>query len=146
MGIGIICEDEECFYTYPFWNDVRVDLAKATLKYLKIIKTTLPKNLDLEDFVAVQPRSLFGDPYKFYCDTFVKYRWILTKNGLEGIFALLDRGETDEEYSIGNCVDIVKGIKTVKHCLEDPDVMESIPEILKVFETGVRLEKNVRVV
>lgn len=146
MGIGLTCEDTECFYSYPFWQDVRIELAKATMQYLKIIKTTLPRNADLDDLVTATPASLFSDLYLFHYQTFRRYRTVLTSNGLEGIYALLDRSDTEGEYSIGNCHDIVRGIKSVKHCIRDPDIMDAIPELLKVFEASIRLGKNVKIV
>jgi hypothetical protein len=145
MGIGLTCEDTECFYSYTFWNDVRIHLAKAAIQYLKIIKTTLPRNGDLDDLVTAQPKAVFSDMFLFHYELFGHYRSVMTCNGLEGIFALLDRGHTEGEYSIGNCHDIVRSIKTVKHCIQDPDVMDAIPELIKVFEAGIRLGKNVQI-
>ena len=87
-----------------------------------------PKKINLDIFLIELLKF-----YTFYLD-------LLTVLGVSGAFSIVNKGDNEGFYSIGNSIDIIKTISLVYDFIEDEYIHNSIDEFIKIFENSIEKE------
>jgi len=163
MSINIICGDCCFTCSITHWNIIRESISKATnafiIDYLKDYDDENVENLEnpynqlinkpalkkkIQDFIkdvyyvelTPHPKTPNADSplvieflklYTYYLD-------LLTVLGVAGTFAMINKGDTEGFYSIGNSHDIIMSITSVISFVENEYVQMTINDCLKVFK------------
>lgn len=166
MIMALLCGEYIYSCNILRWNNIRLAIAKATNEYIVDFKTQLfndtepckddlynksiNKNLIITTidnfindvkFITLTPHpNIISDSilirllkiYLYYLD-------LLTVIGVSGIYALMNKGDIDGYYSIGNSHDIISMLKTIIPFFEEEDdyMKESIYNIIEIFQASI---------
>jgi len=166
MSIHLICGDYCFTSSISFWNKIREKLAIATFDYMVEYRNNLYNEPDHEQdaynnsvnkikltnslnecihdikfsLFHTNPQALptadsihiaLLKMYTYYLD-------VLTVLGIAGIFAITNKSDSEGYYSVGNSADIVQMMKIAVPCIENPDVLSSIHELIDLFKFSAR--------
>jgi hypothetical protein len=148
MGIDINCNDKHFGCGYGTWNDVRIQIIKATFIYLeKKFEEDLQNPLHLDER---DDDNYYGEGSSYYytMNHLIKFMSIIRKNmeinnvirtcynmnyidslnyfGVGGLFALCNKNDCDGYYSPGNSYDICELLTKIERFMERNYIYEMI--------------------
>ncbi len=152
MGVDFLCDEFSYHCSYGNWDKMRVELLRATVKYLETSDIPLKRLNNHNEQV----------PYYDIVDGFLSHKDDLTSIGVfmqmshevkdfdntliyfdvYGLHALLKKNDCEGVYSPGNAVDICKLIELVgPHVGED--FQNQLITVTKLFSTSVATKSNI---
>jgi len=159
MGIDLECCDKSLSFSYHYWNNIRLSIAKSFTKYLHEVVSTFIGNGE-EGYEKYHFRPLHVDydltalfaeiPEDITVNDFLSrilYNYqthdALICIGLSGIYYLLNKSDSDGFYSPGNCMDIVGLFKNIKEYIDT----EAVPleELTELFTYGFETRKGITI-
>lgn len=167
MLISLICGDNIYTCNILRWNNIRLAIAKATNEYINNFKIQLSNdteshkddlynksinkniiNSSIDNFIYdVKFSTLIPHPniisdsilisllkiYLYYLD-------MLTIIGAAGIYALMNKGDSDGYYSVGNSHDIISLFKNIMPLIEEEEddyMKEAIYNVIQIFQASI---------
>jgi hypothetical protein len=175
MGINLYCSDKDFGCSYSCWNNIRIELIKATFEYLEVhfavteyeeethehgSMRALKQYIEKIQNGSVIKESIFGNNKSNLLELFNTYSGLLEfvdlliQFGVGGIYSLCNKSDCEGFYSVGNSYDICELLKLIKPFLlknkEDLDAEENwlykpIDDLIEVFKVSVEKNEMVRI-
>lgn len=151
MGIDLCCGDMCLSYAYSSWNDIRMAIAEACVKYCE----DSVKDYDLEndtnryhvDMITLLNQYKVNKPINIiaYLKSFDSFDIIdaFTFFRVIGICDLLNKSDCEGFYSPGASLDIYTMLELIKPYLPLEDNEFPFDDILTLFKTSYVLKENV---
>jgi hypothetical protein len=155
MGFEIVCENVSFSCGYSTWMVIREEIANASLRYLRKVyddmlvvndtqtaeQTFMEQLLEYIDLSGCETMPdflrLFSDVD--FLNTFIYHR-------VSGVFALLNKSDTDGFYSVGNSMDIVETMDILREYICYDDVKAMYGRIREVFTESIRAKNLVVII
>ena len=163
MTVSIYCKsmdmDEWFNYGNTFWITILNEFVKASLLFLQNYKDTITGDGDeykgditaeiekiLHDFTNEEKKNLydFNNDERQNLHHFIE---LISSNdgfintlidiGIGGIYSLLYKDPYGGKYSVGSSVDILEAIENISPYIKDKDVVNALPDLLRVFRYSV---------
>lgn len=173
MGVDFYCGDVTFGCSYGYWNDIRIEIIKATFAYIqdKHEKDNesygdVPEDgkgsnyyVYMKDLIEMKSKVLSPQIPEMFIpmqmsvlDLFVKtcnFNCVnaLNKFGVGGLFALCNKSDCEGYYTPGNALDICELFNRVKSFVQKGEYYSSIYDeeggIYEVFECSYKTLNNV---
>ena len=152
MGVDFLCDDFSYSCQYSSWDKMRMELLRATVKYLETSDIPLKRlnnhteqvpYYDIIDGFLSHKNDLTGVNVFMQMSLLVKdFDNTLIYFDVYGLLALLKKSDCDGVYSPGNAMDICKLIELVgPHVGED--FQEQLISVTKLFSTSLTTKSNI---
>jgi hypothetical protein len=157
MGIWIFCKNSEIDFScsYTSWDIIRISIVKSFMIYLEnwinINSTTFVEGLSCESNFYEELKQLVTDYKNIVHDNdiymiFNKYINALTCFNFTGIYALINKGDSEACYSCGNAYDICNLLETIDDKIDKENYnYERIMQIKAVFQHSVNTKQPIMV-
>jgi hypothetical protein len=157
MGIWIFCKNSEIDFScsYTSWNIIRISIVKSFMIYLEnwinINSTTFVEGASSEFVFYEELKQLVTDYKNIVYDIdnyiiFDKYINALTCFNFTGIYALINKGDSEACYSCGNAYDICILLETINDNIDKENYnYERIMQIKAVFQHSVDTKQPIMV-
>lgn len=155
MGFEIVCGNVSFSCGYSRWEVFREEIANASLRYLrKVYDDMLAVNSSqtaeqtfmeqLLEYIELSGCDTIPDFMRLFSDvdflnTFIYHR-------VSGVFALLNKSDTDGFYSVGNSMDIVETMDILQEYILYDDVKAMYGQICEVFNESIRAKNLVVII
>jgi len=149
MGVLFVCGDFDYSCAYGSWSIVRMEIFRATLRYMKDCQKEYKKE-DRRRYDIIRHilsyKNEMTDVDKML-EMFNQYpEWIelLKVMDLHGMFVLMDHPDDQGYYTPGNAMDILITIKIIEPFIEDENTQQRLNGgIKKLFKTCKRNRENI---
>ena len=156
MGIDILCNGESYSCGYVAWALFREEIANASIRYLnKIYDDMLNRTVEstteqlaeqtliekILEYVNSMNCITTEDFVYFFKDIDFQNTFIYFELG--GVYALLNKGDGDGFYTVGNSLDIVDTMELVEPYIMYDDVKSRYNSVKKVFNESVMARRVV---
>ena len=157
MGIWIFCKNSEFDFSFSYtsWNIIRISIVKSFMIYLEnwinINSTTFVEGASSEFVFYEELKQLVTDYKNIVYDIdnyiiFDKYINALTCFNFTGIYALINKGDSEACYSCGNAYDICILLETIDNNIDKENYnYERIMQIKAVFQHSVDTKQPIMV-
>ena len=164
MIISLLCGEYIYSCNVLRWNNIREAVAKATNEYIidckkqlfndnepckddlynksinkKLIITSIDNFTNDVRFATLttHPNVVSDSIHISLLKIYMYYLDLLTVLGVAGIYALMNKSDSDGYYSIGNAHDIISLFKTIIPFVEDEYMREAIHDVITVFQASI---------
>ena len=155
MGFEIVCGNVSFSCGYSTWMVVREEIAIASLRYLrKVYDDMLSVNAtktaeqtfmeQLLEYIELSGCDTIPDFMRLFSDVDVLNTFIYHR--VSGVFALLNKSDTDGFYSVGNSMDIVETMDILQEYICYDDVKPMYGQIREVFSESIRAKNPVVII
>ena len=151
MGVLFICDTAEYSCAYGSWNNIRMGLLSASLRYLQ----HLVRGVDASDPTAYKAIQLIlNEKYKMTdVDRFIE---IVDSHGhdmvdgmnylnIGGLWVIMNKRDDEGYYTPGNALDILILIKQVKSFVDKKDIKERLYSVKKVLNHSVVTKQYIKI-
>ncbi len=150
MGIDIECGEHHFKCSYGRWNDLRIEIIRASYEYIKNYKSELSEyeTKFQQDLVTFLENTLAVEKYHvaaFIDGCNLHLLNLLIHFGLAGLFAFCNKTDDDGYYSVGNAYDICELFTTINPYITNNQHNQSLKQIAEVFAESVE-KKHVVVI
>lgn len=154
MGIDVCCVDESVSCSYTTWHKFRLSMAEAVLNYIKDLIERLGteiktiesqntpdtheiyyKNKMKKKLCKINDSIEANTSFDNYWDVYKQHWRVLKQHKISGIYSLLDAPDSGGVYTVGDAVDIIELIDTIR-----PYIPENTPflrQIIEVFQESI---------
>ena len=155
MGIHILCNGESYSCGYTAWSIFREEVANAAIRYLRLIYDQLLSHPDDErheeqtciekiiEYVEVNNCDTIEGFFRFFTE--IEFQNAFNYFELGGVYALLNKGDDEGYYTVGNSLDIADTMELIEPHIIYDDVKTRYDLIKKVFEESVLTRKVVSI-
>lgn len=164
--ISLLCGEFVFNTSLTHWNNIRESISKATNEFIidynkhlldideneevkdDIYHKSINKKLilaSINGFITDIRGAVLTTHPKFTADTlhisllkiYMYYLDLLTVLGVAGVYALVNKSDSDGYYSVGNSCDIVTTIRSVLPFIDNKFMRESATNIAEIFQASV---------
>jgi len=157
MGIWLSFKNSKIDFSssYNYWNIIRISIVKSFMIYLEnwinINSTTFVEGLSCGSNFYEELKQLVTDYKNIVYDNdiymiFNKYINALTCFNFTGIYALINKGDSEACYSCGNAYDICNLLETIDDKIDKENYnYDRIMQIKAVFQHSVDTKQPIMV-
>ena len=159
MGIDFICGKFTLSFTYAFWNNIRLHLFEAFIKYSESLCITNDNDeppsiefryhielAELLNRISIAKQNITNpnvdDSYLVIFDKMSDIDMLIYFN-LSGIYTLLHKSDCEGFYSIGNSYDIYEMIQLVKPNIDNQFFKTITKEVELLFKNSLENKENI---